>query len=190
MRKNKRLAGFTLIELLVVMAVIVLIGSLISVILFSSLRGANKTGTETALKQNGNFAISQMAKSIRFAKRFDGVSVNGSSYTTNCVTTTVLATTPTPTPIPYKYVKITALDGGQTTYACGVTTIASNSASLLDTSVVTVSSCSFSCSQQSVEDFPTINILFTLSSAKSSTFFEQKGTSTFQTGVTMRNALR
>ena len=74
--------GFTLIELLVVILIIFSVGILIVSILFSALRGANKTNTIDLVRRNGNSAITQMSKMIRYSQSFDGVSIDGSTYTT------------------------------------------------------------------------------------------------------------
>src|SRR3989344_583306 len=79
--------GFTLIELLVVILVIFSVGILIASILVSALRGSNKTNTIDLVRRNGNSAITQMSRTIRYAQSFDGVSIDGTadSYTTSCV---------------------------------------------------------------------------------------------------------
>ncbi len=74
--------GFTLIELLVVILVIFSVGVLISSVLFSALRGANKTNTIDTVRRNGNSAITQMSRMIRYSQSFNGVSTDGVSYTT------------------------------------------------------------------------------------------------------------
>src|SRR3989344_4471058 len=76
--------GFTLVELLVVILVIFSVGVLISSVLFSALRGANKTNTIDLVRRNGNSAITQMSRMIRYSQSFDGVSIDGSpnSFTT------------------------------------------------------------------------------------------------------------
>ena len=63
--------GFTLIELLVVMGVLAIMGGVILSIFFSVLRGTNKTNQLIIVRQNGNYAISQMSKIIRNAKRLE-----------------------------------------------------------------------------------------------------------------------
>src|SRR3989344_3693289 len=82
--------GFTLVELLVVILVIFSVGVLISSVLFSALRGANKTNTIDMVRRNGNSAITQMSRMIRYSQSFDGVAEalpDGSpgSYTTSCI---------------------------------------------------------------------------------------------------------
>lgn len=59
--------GFTLVELLAATAVIMIVGGIITSILFSSLRGSSKTLVLTQVRQQGSFAISQMVKELRSA---------------------------------------------------------------------------------------------------------------------------
>lgn len=186
--------GFTLIELLAVMIVIVAIGSIVAGIIFSSLRGSDKTTALINVRENGDFVISQIAKTVRNARSFDGVSTDDINYTTDCV---VASVTPTPTPIPYKFVKITSFDGGVVKFSCSLGTngtISSNSASLLDTSVVFLDSCSFTCSKTTIVDFPAIGINFALSTFKPTgvinLFPEKKASINFQTTVNVRNLNR
>lgn len=195
-RRDKH--GFTLIELLVVIAVIGVVIILAGVILVSSLRGTSKANTTTVVRQNGNYAISQMAKMIRSAKRLEGVSLDRSTYFPNCVLPTAGPTTPTPAPRRYKSIKITSFDEGQTIFACqpvdGTTpaNISSNSALLLDTTTVSLdySSCYFACTQDNVFLAPTAGIYFNLSKGSTTSFFEQTTSIPFQTTVLMRNASR
>src|SRR6185436_1265783 len=57
------LDGFTLIEMLVVISIIVVIASIVGSILVTSFRGEHKSNSLTIIRQNGDYAISQMAKS-------------------------------------------------------------------------------------------------------------------------------
>lgn len=175
--------GFTLIELLAVMIVLIAVSSIIGAILFSSLRGTNKTNTLTAVRQNGNNAISQMVKMLRGAKRLDSPA--------SC--SVPLSPTPIPT---YSFVTFTSFDDGQTTFSCDSGTISSNAASLLDLTGVSLVSCSFTCTQEGILDFPTVGINFSLREYAPSgiTLFSEKTASAtaipFQTSVSLRNLKR
>jgi len=183
-------SGYTLVELLAVVTIVIVVGVIAVGILISSLRGGSKTNVLDNVRQNGNSAIAQMSKMIIYAQSFNGVSRDsGISYTTNCVQNSL--TSPAPTPISYQYIKITSFDGGQTIFSCNGTTIASNGASMIDTAPETgvmVSSCSFTCSQDSYGLLPTIGINFTLKQNVSSSFAEKQATLPFQTSVTIRNS--
>ncbi|OGH42386.1 MAG: hypothetical protein A3H79_00140 [Candidatus Levybacteria bacterium RIFCSPLOWO2_02_FULL_36_8b] len=189
--------GFTLIELLVVIAVLVFVGIFIGSILFSSLRGTNKTNTLTVVRQNGSFAISQTTKMLRNARSFEGVSIDGENYVTDCTQVIPPSPTPPPDPIKYTYLKITSFDDGQTIFSCSGSplTLSSNSASLLDTTAVSIpvsNSCYFTCSQSTISDFPTIGINFFLREVvPTGALLPEKTASAaaipFQTSVLMRN---
>jgi prepilin-type N-terminal cleavage/methylation domain-containing protein len=164
--------GYTFIELLAVISIFSVIGIAIVSILFTTLRGSRKSDLLVMLKQNGDFAISQMTNNIRYAKSLD----TPASCTTPVTTKTITISS--------------ATDNGQTTYVCpAVSTsgITSNSASLVDTNAVAVTACNFVCTQQSVYDPPTINITFTLTPKNVNGLPENTGALPFQTSVTMRN---
>ena len=67
--------GFTLVEVLVVMVIVLVVGSIIIGVLFAAARKSNKASSLDVVKRNGNYAIEQMAKTIRYAAKFDGVSI-------------------------------------------------------------------------------------------------------------------
>jgi prepilin-type N-terminal cleavage/methylation domain-containing protein len=164
--------GFTLIEVLAAMAVFVTVSGVILSILFVSLRGSRKSDVIVSARQNGDVAMSQMVRMIRYAKSLDSP--------TSCVPSSSSLTS----------ITITSSDDNQTVFSCPVNSgdgIASNSASLVDTTAVSVSACSFSCSQPSLNDPPTITIGFTLAALGGGNLVEGKTTLPFQTSVTMRN---
>lgn len=166
--------GYTLIELLAVMMVFVVIGSFIVGILVTSLRSNNKTNSLTSVRQNGEFVISHMSRTIREAHAVV------TPYP--CGTLDVPATSTS--------VTLTAVNSDQITYSCTGTTIASNGASLLDTTSVSLQSCSFSCSQVSAAAAPIITIHFSLSAKTTSNFSDFAASSSalpFDTSVALRN---
>lgn len=179
--------GYTLIELLAVIIILVSVGTIITAILVTSLRGGNKSNTTNEVRQNGNYIISQMSKMIAYARSFDGVSTDGVTYTADCTVTQPPAPTPTFAPVLYRYIKITSFDGGQTVFSCTASSIASNGAVLTNSANLNVSSCSFYCSQANVLAPPTVNVNFTLSKANSGFFVENQTTIPFETSITPRN---
>lgn len=184
--------GFTLIEFLTVVVVIASIGIIIVGILTSALRGTNKTNIVNLVRQNGNQAVVQMTRTIEYARSLYGVSMDGNSYTVNCVHG-VPAPTPTPTPTQYKYLKITAFDGGKIIYSCTSNSIASNSASLIDTNSVKMvpNKCWFTCTQERVTSNPIIGIKFQLmQSAPTGGFVESKASIPFETSITFKNLIK
>lgn len=175
-RKSKN--GFTLIELLVVMMVLVTVGLIIATIIVSALRGSNKTNTVNTVRQNGDYAISQISKMLEFSQSFGGVSTDGVNYITTCSSPNTL----------YNYIKTKSFDGGQTVFSCNTSasTLSSNSASLINPDDVKLVSCSFTCSRN-ISVPPTIGIDFTLTQKSQSSFFENKASIEFKTSVIMRN---
>ncbi len=161
--------GFTLVELVVIVALFAATGTVIVSIIFATLRASSKSDRLVSLKQNGNNALSQIVKQVRYAKSLDSAcsAVDG--------------------PIAIRSLS----DNSKTTFVCstGSTgTIASNGASLVDTNAVTVTQCSFTCSQASPDDPPTINFSFTLDSKNAGNLVEATGSIPFQTSVTLRNS--
>ncbi|GEM_PF-867758 len=177
LRFNRNKSGstpkaFTLIELLASVSVLAVIGTAIFGVFLVTLRGSKKANLLAVVRQNGTSAMSQMVRSIRYAKSLDDPS--------SCVT-----------PLTSTYITITsASDGEQTIYSCnygGDAPITSNSASLVDGDVVIATSCSFACSQQNINSPPTITIQFTLNSKNPNSLVESNASIPFQSSVTLRN---
>lgn len=170
--KRKLHKGFTLIELLTAIGIFGVIGTIAVSVIFITFRGTKKSETITIVKQNGDYALTQIVKSIRYAKSLDSP--------VSCV----------PAAFPTSIIITSSYDDGQTTYSCPAgasTTLSSNSASLIDTQAVTISGCSFTCSQKTSADPPTINIKFTLTANSATGFIENTASIPFESSVTMRN---
>ncbi len=180
--------GFTLIELVVVIAVLVTIGSIAIGTITFSLRGTNKTNTIENIRQNGNYAISQIAKTIEYAQSFDGLSSDGTTYTTSCPIT---QPTPTPSTSNYSHIRIKSSDSNPIVYHCTGNTITQNGTSFIDTDTIVVSDCSFTCTVSGTSDVPVIGITFTLSPVGASELVEKSNPPIkFETSVTVRNYQR
>lgn len=171
-------SGFTLVELLAVMIVLVTVGGIIFGVLYASLRGSNRANVLTDVQENGDYVLTEMGRVIRFAHAVEDPA--------SCV----LGPTPTPTTVS----EITIRNADQTTitYSCDGTsgTIASNGASLLDTQKVELTACSFTCSQNSVYETPTIGISFSLNKRNATEAVDNNAPLTFQTTVTLRNKIQ
>src|SRR5688572_16671152 len=166
--------GFTLIELLISIALFTAVSTIIMSILFTSIRANRKSEVIVGIKQIGNTAMTQMVNNIRYARTLDDP--------TDCTTS-----------ITQDSITVTGFDYGQTEYSCPAIsgdTISSNSASLIDSNVATVSQCAFSCSQQTLSDAPTITIQYILTPAGQSDLTETTGNVAFQTSVNLRNFSR
>jgi prepilin-type N-terminal cleavage/methylation domain-containing protein len=167
--------GFTLIELLVVIGIFVLITTIILSILIVVLRGTKNSDSIILVRQNGQYAMAQMVRMIRFAKNLDSPVVCDGTFL-NSIT-------------------ITTFDLNQTTFSCPIDPlptpnfIASNSANstkLTNIQTVGVSSCSFVCTQSGTGP-PLINITFSLKKVNPNGQPEGNVTIPFQSSVTMRN---
>jgi len=179
--------GYTLIELLITIAILATVGTIMVSILFSTFRSSNKSQSISDLRQNGNYALSQMAGSIAFAKSFDGGWVDqGDTPITDCTI---------PGAPQYNYLQVTSFNNvkpATTVYSCidpntSLPTVASNGAALLDTTNIAVTNCYFTCSQPDLSSPPTIDINFTLTKTNGGSLSENAASIPFETSVTIRN---
>lgn len=170
-RKTEK--GFTLVELLAVIAVLGVVGSVIFGVLLTTLRGSNRSDSLAVVSQNGNVAMNQMVRMIQFAKKIE--------VPTTCYIDD------TETSVATSSVTIRNYDDGLTEFSCANETLSSNSASLIDTNQVEISSCQFTCTQESTYDVPSIHILFTASKKGDGQLFENTASLPFETMVTPRN---
>lgn len=186
-------SGFTLVEILAVLGVVVTVGGIASAIIFSSLRASNKANDLEKIRQNGNFALSKISRTILYAKSFNGVSTDGLSYSNDC---TVPQASPAPAPIKYSSIKVTLFDESVITYSCSppespttlVSTQDSIDTDLIDTNTVSVNSCYFTCSQLFKTNSPTIGITLSLNQKGVTQFSEKQTSISFTTSATMRNS--
>lgn len=169
--KAESTKGFTLVELLVVSGVFIIITTSVVSILFIVLRGIKKSDSIRIVRQNGEQAMAQMVRMMRFAESLDG-------------------------PCPFtdsQSVTITEVNFFQTTFTCPSTSpvsppnyISSNGAELTNKDTVIVQECFFSCAQQAGSS-PTIGISFTLSKLNLSSLPEEDTRISFKNSVTLRN---
>lgn len=183
--------GFTLVELLASIVVLVAVGSIIAGIITSSLRGANKTNVVENLRENGNYAISQISRTIEYAQTLNGFSDNGTDYATSCPFSASLTPTPAPAETPYRFVKVTSFNNNVTEYSCSASmpvTITANGASLIDMSSITLTDCVIACVQTRATDIPIIKIGFKLGPKNPTGVVETSSPPIlFETSITIRN---
>lgn len=183
------LKGFTLVELMVVITILATIGAVVLNTVLITLRTSIKTNTINEVRQVGTYTISQLSKTIRNAKSFQGVSTDGTNFRTNCVSSSI-------SPVAYEAVKITTFDGNDVVFSCAGNTIASDGASLINTASVQVASCTFYCAQRTILDTPTIGIDISLTQfTPTGTHVLNENTASasaipFQTTVLIRNVSR
>lgn len=180
-KNNKRNKGFTLVELLAVMVVFVTVAGIILTLITTILRGNNKTNNLNSLQANGDYAISQISKSLH----------NASTLLNPFPCGTIDSPTAT------SAVKIAFPDGSITTFSCYDTNnnlnVTSNSASLINTNAVKVTSCTFTCGQNTPSDYPLVGVNIALQSKNANSFAESSASSSgvlFQTSLVIRNLIR
>lgn len=188
--------GYTIIELLAVISILVVISGVIVAILYSTLRGSNKTKISGEISQNGGYVLSVVTNEIHDSRSVDQL---GDSQIPgdikDCATVS-----PTPPPSSSESITLRRIDGSRTTFSCEdvavagetVHSIAQDGVPLINTALVAVEpgSCKFTC-DQSVGDlyaFPIIGVTFRLVD-KNSGLPEFSASQLFETSVSLNNYL-
>lgn len=165
--------GYTLVEMVIVIFLFSLIGSITSSIFFSILKTSSKAEMQKEVKQNGDYALGYMERTIRNASSISPCQSNMTSLS------------------------VANPDGTTTTFSClnedGAAKISSQSGtttSPLTSKNVTLgtncasSSLVFTCNDQSPQS---VSISFSLSQVSASAKAEDKAQISFQTTVGLRN---
>lgn len=118
-------SGMSLIELIVVLGVFTLLLTVAAQSFFASLRGSNKSAVVTKVKQNADYVLSRMERSLHFATNAS-CDANKVSFTDS--------------------------DGKSSYFSCQNNTVTLDGASLISTDVQ-VSPCSITCSQDKTTVF-------------------------------------
>lgn len=161
--KTKTNSGLSLVEILIVITIFAIIGILSTRSVFLTLRGAKKSDSLVRVRENVNNALSVIERQIR----------NSEKITCPSVGTTL------------SYV---SLEGISTDFICqsvGTDGYISSGSARLTSSDVSITSCSFTCSQISLNVPPLITITITAED-KTSTSVE-KGSITTETQIVGRN---
>ena len=171
--KNKN-KGFSLVELLVGIVITISAATLVLSIIISSFRISTKTNTNAILRENGNYALSQISKTIQFSDSFTNVKQGNTEI--NCLNTSVSN---------LSEVNVVYNDVN-TSIKCSGDRILINNQSSIDSSNVKVvsGSCSFTC-KQSGNEGPEIGIDFSLTTGPGAA--ESTSRLNFSTSVKMRN---
>lgn len=174
--------GFTLIELLVVTSVLLVIIGTVGGLFFSSLRGANKTSLTNEAKQNGDYAVAVIVRTIKTAKEI----IDSQTICDNSSLTQIGVINP---------------DGSQTDFICdsvtdkiGMNTTVGGSLikeEFLTSPKVRVNSCSFVCSRAAPNAAPVVKIQFSVGQAVIDPNVplrpDQQALVEYETSVQMRN---
>lgn len=191
--------GFTIIELLIVMLILVIVGGLMTSIFVVSLRSTNKSNNLATVRQNGNGAIEQMSRKLRYATKIVGLG--------NTLPVTTLDSNPglcsdgSVDLDPSQYYKMISFETENpdpnidtpilNTFSCNDSdgTIDIDTDAITDKLHTSVQNCSFSCIQQ--PSGSTVNIYFKMSDKNGGTSTEINENVvtpiTFSTSVTLRN---
>lgn len=172
--------GFTLIELLVVIGAFAIISTIILGVIVTVLRSTQNSDSLINVRQNGEYAMTQMISKLRFAQNLNYPSVFGGT-----------APACTAAGINVPKVIITDVNQNQITINCpskytSPNYIDINGTQLTNSANVLVKSCSLSCTQSSAGT-PTIGISFTLQKINSSGLPEGNVKIPFESSVTLRN---
>lgn len=175
--------GYTLVELLAVTSIIVIVSGLIIGVLYSTLRGGNKTRVTNDVSQNANYALSVISNTAINAQSVTSVGGNSISDCT---------AGPSGNSIEFEQ-----SNGALVRFSCDAVTesIASSSGTtttyLVDNNSVRVdpSTCSFTCVQNNANPYaqPIITVSFSVSQRGSSATFENIASSSTSASITMRN---
>jgi prepilin-type N-terminal cleavage/methylation domain-containing protein len=171
--------GYTLIELLTSIAILAAIGSIIAGVLTFSLRGSNKITVVENIRQNGSYALSQISKDIIYAQPFNGI--------TTGINAAHLAACPPATPV--TEITMVSSAGVMVRYTCNGATLTANGSSIINSTSLSLTGCSFTCAQADVASVPIIGISFWLEPRNATGLAENNANSkiNFKTSVTMRN---
>lgn len=149
--------GMSLIELIVVLGVFTLLLTVAAQSFFASLRGSNKSQVTTKVKQNADYVLSVMERSLHFAT---GASCAGNE------------------------VSFTDSDGKSSSFSCANNTVTLDGGSLVSTDDVQVSPCSITCSQDKTTVF--LDMTFKAGS-DTTTRAEEKSSLNLNTRILLRN---
>lgn len=168
--------GFTLIELLVAIGLSVMLIAAASGLFFTTLRSDSKKNYLSELKDNGEYALSQMEFLLRNGVSLEPLTAGGTTCTTGM-----------------SQIVVRSIDNGVTRLYLSNGQIASESVQsgvtrYLSGGPTTASNLSFNCQQAAVNSGTYIQIAFTLTYATASgQFFTENGSSNFTTTVNIRS---
>lgn len=159
MKKIKKQQGFSLFEILIVMVLFVVIIVVVNQAFFAVFKGQSKSEATTKVKQNANFVLSTMQKSLHSAQSVSACTASTINY--------------------YD------ADGKSQTFSCE-SGLVKQSGSALSTSDIVVSSCNFTCTQEGGKKTVTLNMTFDQAGSENLKV-EEKATYKVGTLIRLRN---
>lgn len=164
MQTNNTRRAFSLIEILVVITIFAVIGILTTMSVTLTLRSSKKSDSLVRVRENANYALAVLERQIRSSEKVD------------CGTSTA-------TQINY-----TALEGVVSTFSCvtpGVNGYIASGSGRLTSNDISVTSCSFSCTQLDLNKPPSVRISITAEDATTTSV--EKGSVTLEAEIVARN---
>ncbi len=182
--------GYTLIELLAVISILLVVSGVIVGILYSTLRGSNKTKITAEMTQNGSYALSVISSNVQNSRSVVAI---GDEIIPDDIEDCVVKVEST------ESITLRKTDDSRTTFAClevdgedDVYALMQDGVPIIDTSKIQVKagSCSFTCDQSAGDlyAYPIIGISFILQD-KNAIASESRGESLFETSVSLNNYL-
>lgn len=162
--KNSVFKGFSLIEILIVISIFAVVGILSTRAILLTMRGAKKSDSLVRVRENVNYALSIIERQVRNSE-------------------SVICSTSTPTLINY-----ISLEGTPATFSCvtsGTDKYIASGSARITSSDVSITSCSFSCTQVDANK-PSIIKVSVVAEDLTSTSVE-KGSVTAETEIVTRN---
>lgn len=172
--------GFTLVEILVGMVIFITVVTVVLSVFITVLRGSKNSDSLILVKQNGEKAMNQIVKGLRYAKSLDYPNLSGGSVPACTEAGTVVTS-----------VSVTSVNLTQSVFSCpsvfnNPNYIDVNGNRLTDINSVLVESCYFVCTQK-IGSSPVISINFQLSKINPNGLIEGRVVIPFQSSVTLRN---
>lgn len=163
MKKNN-LRGLSLVEILIVITIFAVIGLLSTRSVFLTIRGAKKSDSLVRVRENVNYSLAVIERQLRSAETID---------CPNALTTQI------------DYVTLEGLDSSFTCQSIGSGGYIASDSARLTSEDISVTNCSFSCSQQDINNPPVVDVLIEAEDSESQTV--EKGTVSIQTQIILRN---
>jgi len=164
MKHKKNIKGLSLIEILIVITIFAVIGLLSTRSVFLTLRSAKKSDSMIRVRENVNYSFSVIERQLRNAESI---------------------TCPNPS---FNRLDYISLEGTATSFACatsGQDKYVASGSGRLTSSDITVTNCSFTCTQADINNPPYVNIIVEAEDNISQS--EEKGRVSIQTQIVLRN---
>jgi type II secretory pathway pseudopilin PulG len=173
--------GFSLIELMVGLAIMITATTIVLAIIVSSFRLSSKSTIQDQVRQNGNYALSQMTKVLLYADSINNIADSSGPFSLPCGSSKSFSSIDvTYNKTDTYYFSCGTSDGLKS----GATYSAANS--MINPNIY-VTSCEFKCTQADTAVPPQLEIRFKLQYGAGGAVVEKSAEQTFSTRIKMRN---